>query len=96
MMNLIKRITDKLRRKPLLVKPAVMPSPIWVKGEFELYHKHGIYYVLWCKSHLIAYDITIEPDEHSYIKIKYVPWFEHPWEELNIIIKQHHCQISKD
>jgi hypothetical protein len=24
-MNLIKRITDKLRRKPLLVKPVVMP-----------------------------------------------------------------------
>ena len=43
MKHFIKRITDRIRRKPLLVKPVVMPSSsydvvIVDQGNGELYH----------------------------------------------------------
>ena len=40
MMNLIKRITDKLRRKPLLVKPAVN-NCLFSKEALELFYLAG-------------------------------------------------------
>ena len=80
-------------RKPALQQGAVMPSPFWSKGKFELYHKHTIYYVLWCKEHLKAYNITIEPDTFSFIKIDYAIWFDHDWNEFNQIVKKHYCSL---
>ena len=77
-----------------IVMPSTFPKPIWSEGEFEIYHKHSIYYTCWCKEHLCSYDITIEPDRHSYIKMNYAIWFEHPWEGINKAVKKHYATID--
>ena len=84
---------NEINENKALSQTSVMPSPFWTEGEFELYHKHSIYYVLWCKSHLKAYDITVQPDEHSFIKINFAIWFEHDWEQLNRVVKNHYCLL---
>jgi hypothetical protein len=86
-------MTEDKKQTPQLLEDAVMPSHFWTEGEFELYHKHSIYYVLWCKSHLKAYDITVQPDKHSFIKINFAIWFDHDWEKLNSVVKNHYCLL---
>ena len=77
-----------------IVMPSTFPKPIWSEGEFEIYHRHGIYYTMWCKEHLCSYDITIQPDKNSYIKVSAVPFFEHPWEGMNKAVKKHYATID--
>jgi hypothetical protein len=49
---------------------------------------------MWCKEHLCSYEITIQPDKNSYIKVSAVPFFEHPWEGMNKAVKKHYATIS--